>query len=163
MNFKGWEDVLKMIFVETLHTSALSSCSLSVSAVSPSVPPHEQTVPAMHGMTPSTPNTLWPSFPLSHSLGPSCPPCLFNPLPSGLYLAKIPPFSHFFRSIRLLVDTDVGCLLELSYRKFPESLEAQNWKRHNRKVERELWFLPFFRGIKHGNKVHFYIVLGGCK
>lgn len=133
-----------MIFVGTL-----SSCSLGVSAVSPSAPPHERTVPAMHGMTHQHPTLSGP-----HSLSPTrlalrALPAFFIHSHLVLFIQNSPVLS-FFRSIRLLVDTDVGCLLELSNRKFPESLGAQNWKRNNRKVEREAnparmnYDLPFF-------------------
>lgn len=64
---KWCEDVLKSIFAQSFVSSALSSCTLSVSALSPFVPPHERTVSAMQGMTPSTPNTLS----LPHSLSPT--------------------------------------------------------------------------------------------
>ncbi len=143
MIVKGWEDVLKMIFVESLHTSALSSCSLSVFAV----PPHERLSYAWNDPI-NTQHSLThiPSLPLAQ---PFVSSLLFHPLPSGLYLSKIPPFSHFTHSIRLLVVTDVGCLLELSNRKFPESLGAQNWTRHTRKVERALWFHPFLDKTWH--------------
>lgn len=116
--------------------SALSSCTLSVSAVSPFVPPHERTVPAMHGMTPSTPNTLShiPSLPL---VWPFVPSLLFSSSPIWSLFVQNPPVLSSFLLCSALVDTDVGCLLELSNRKFPESFGAQNWARNNRKVERE--------------------------
>jgi len=71
-----------------------------------------------------------PSLPLAW---PFVPSLLFSSSPIWSLFIQNPPVLSSFSLRSALVDTDVGCLLELSTRKFPESLGAQN----NRKVERE--------------------------
>lgn len=75
-----------------------------------------------------------PSLPLAW---PFVPSLLFSSSPIWSLFIQNPPVLSSFSLRSGLVDADVGCLLELSNRKFPESLGAQNWARNNRKVERE--------------------------
>lgn len=144
-----------------LFTLQHLAAALSVSAVSPFVPPHERTSQLCMEWPHRYPTLSGP-----HSLSPTR--LALRVLPAFFihsHLVFISPKSSllsFFSLHSACSSYRCGLFIRAKQQEIPRIFGGPELKNTQQKSRKSIMISPFF-WIKHGIKVHFYIVLGGCK